>query len=190
MHPVMKRLMQDHARQTQLLDLFDSLLDRFREGAEPDYDLMNEMLEYLDSYASLVHHPTEDLIFRRILDQALDPPESVALLLRQHPGLIQICKRFRQSLNDILHEEVLLRETVEADGRELLANLRAHMLLEDREAYPLAQRILAEADWAAIAAQMPKAEDPLFGTPDPLRFRTLYRYLSAPTDAPLTEIPE
>jgi hemerythrin-like domain-containing protein len=181
MHPVMTRLMQDHARQKQLLDLFDSLLDRFHEGAEPAYDLMNEMLEYLDSYADIVHHPMEDLVFQRVLARSAGHSELFELLLRQHPGLSQISKRFRQSLDGILHEEVLLREDVEADGRELVASLRAHMLLEDSDAYPLALRVLGDSDWDAIAAQAPTLEDPLFGTPDPVRFRALYRHLSEPT---------
>ncbi|WP_295408444.1 hemerythrin domain-containing protein [uncultured Thiocystis sp.] len=186
MHSLMQRLLQDHARQTQLLDLLDHLLDRFHEGAEPDYDLMNEMLEYLDSYADIVHHPTEDLVFQRVLDKGVAPPEPFELLLRQHPSLSQVCKRFRQSLNGILNEEVLLREDVEADGRELVASLRTHMLMEDNDAYPLALQALDDGDWAALAAQSPTAEDPLFGTPDPVRFRALYRYLSAQAESETT----
>ncbi len=179
MHPVvMTRLMQDHMRHAKLLDLFDSLLDRFHDGAEPDYDLMNEMLEYLDSYVDIVHHPTEDLVFHRVLEKGVEQPEMFELLMRQHAGLSQVSKRFRQSLNGILHEEVLLREDVEADGRELVAGMRTHMLQEDGDAYPIALQSLDNGDWESIATQAPTAEDPLFGTPDPVRFRALYRYLS------------
>lgn len=178
MHSLMQRLMQDHSRQKKLLDLFDGLLDRFHEGAEPDYDLMNEMLEYLDSYADIVHHPTEDLVFQRVLDKGVAQTELFDLLMRQHPGLSQVSKRFRQSLNGILNEEVLLREDVEADGRELVASMRTHMAMEDSDAYPLALQTLDDEDWESLAAQAPTAEDPLFGTPDPVRFRSLYRYLS------------
>ncbi|GAB0147543.1 hemerythrin domain-containing protein [Marichromatium gracile] len=178
MHPVMTRLGQDHARLVKLLDLFETLLDRFHAGEEPDYDLMSEMLEYMDGYADTVHHPTEDIIFRRVLDKGAGQHEVFDVLMRQHASLSQINKRFRQSLDGILNEEVLLREDVEANGRELVATMRAHLSLEDREAFPIALKVLDEADWDAVAAEAPSAEDPLFGAPDPERFQALYRLLS------------
>lgn len=179
MYPaIMTRLAQDHARLTKLLNLFDDLLNRFHDGAEPDYDLMHEMLEYMDTYADRVHHPTEDLIFQRLLDQGAGQRDVFDVLMHQHAELIQISKRFRQSLDGIIHEEVLRRDDVEADGRELVSTMRAHLAMEDAEAFPIALQCLAEADWAAVEAAAPAVEDPVFAAPDPVRFRALYRYLS------------
>lgn len=177
MHQVMTRIAQDHARLTQVLNMLDGLLDRFHEGVEPDYELMNELLEYMDSYADIVHHPTEDLIFQRVLETAPERSEVFEVLMRQHAGLSQVTKRFRASIEGILNEEVLLREDVEANGRELVATNRAHMLLEDTEAFPIALRTLTDADWDAIAEAAPAAEDPVFGSPDPQRFKALYKEL-------------
>lgn len=73
----------------------------------------------------------------------------------------------------------MLREDVEAHGRELIGTLRAHKRLEDDEAFPIALERLSEEDWAQIEAQAPNLEDPLFGTLDPLRYRALYARLSA-----------
>lgn len=179
MYPaLMTRLGQDHVRLNRLLNLFDELLNRFHDGAEPDYDLMHEMLEYMDSYADQVHHPTEDLIFQRLLDQDAEQREVFEVLMRQHVGLTHISKRFRQSLDGIMHEEVLLREDVEADGRELVSTMRAHLIMEETDAFPIALELLSEADWAAIEAIAPAAEDPVFANPDPVRFRALYRHLT------------
>ncbi len=175
---IMTRLAQDHARLTKLLNLFDELLNRFHDGAEPDYDLMHEMLEYMDSYADMVHHPTEDLIFRRLLDQGAGQRDVFEVLMRQHAALTQISKRFRQSLDGIMHEEVLLREDVEADGRELVSTMRAHLAMEDAEAFPIALKYLTAEDWQAVEEAAPVVEDPVFAAPDPVRFRALYRYLS------------
>lgn len=177
MHPVMTRLAQDHARLTQILNLLEGLLDRFHEGTEPDFELMDEMLEYIDNYADIVHHPTEDLIFRRALDRGAGHHEVFEVLMRQHGGLSQVIKRFRKSIEGILNEEVLLREDVEANGRELVATNRAHMVLEDSEAFPIAMQHLRDEDWDEIEAAAPVAEDPLFGSPDPERFKALYRHL-------------
>lgn len=179
MNPTMTRLALDHTRLVQLLDLFEQLLDRFHTGQEPDYDLMSEMLEYMESYQDSVHHPTEDLIFRRVLDKGVQRHDVFDVLRHQHDRLPQLNKRFRQSLDGIVHEAVLPREEVEAQGRELLGTLREHMALEDREAFPIALERLDEADWDAVEALSPNADDPVFGVPDPLRFRALFQRLVA-----------
>jgi hemerythrin-like domain-containing protein len=93
--------------------------------------------------------------------------------------LPQLNRRFRQSLEGIVHEAVLPREEVEAQGRELVTTLREHMSLEDGEAFPIARERLDESDWEEVEALAPSAEDPLFGTPDPQRFRALFQRLSA-----------
>ena len=177
MHPLMHSLGQDHARLSRILDLLGALLDRFHAGHEPDYDLFCEMLEYMDSYADSIHHPTEDLIFRRALDKGAEQREVFEILMRQHHLVIQLNKRFRHSLEGIVHEEVLRRDEVETQGRELLLTLREHLELEDREAFPIAIAHLDAADWEAVEALAPRADDPVFGTPDPQRFRALFKHL-------------
>lgn len=178
MNPVMTRLGQDHARLARVLNLLDDLLDRFHEGSEPDYDLVCEMLEYMASYADRIHHPTEDLIFQRALDKGVASRDVFDVLMHQHHLVAQLNKRFHESLDAIIHEEVLLRDEVEAQGRDLVDTLRRHMTMEDEDAFPIAMEHLDEADWAAVQAAAPKADDPLFGSPDPRRFRALYAELA------------
>jgi hemerythrin-like domain-containing protein len=178
MNPVMTRLHQDHDRLTQLLDLLEALLDRFHEGREPDYELIGEMLEYMAVYADRVHHPTEDLIFRRALDRGAEQRDVFQILMQQHEALGQCNRRFRQSLDGIVHEEVLRRDEVEIQGRELVGTLREHLALEDQEAFPIALERLDPSDWEAVEILAPRADDPVFGTPDTQRFRALFRHLA------------
>ena len=188
MNPVMNRLGQDHARLAGLLDLLDALLNRFHAGDEPDYELICEMLEYLDTYSDTIHHPTEDLIFRRALDNGAEKRDVFDVLMRQHGVLNQINKRFRHSLEGIVNEEVLRRDEVETQGRELVNTLREHLTLEEEEAFPIALARLGQADWDAVEALAPRADDPVFGTPDPQRFRALFQYLTEQAQgSPLTE---
>ena len=50
-----------------------------------------------------------------------------------------------------------------------------------REAFPIPQARLNEADWEAVEALAPSADDPCFGVADPQRFRSLFQRLSAET---------
>jgi hemerythrin-like domain-containing protein len=177
MNRLLERLDLEHRRLARLLDLLDKLLDGFHEGMEPDYELICEMLEYMESYADQVHHPTEDLIFRRVLERAGADQPVLDILMQQHRTLVELNRRFRQSLEGVVHEEVLRREEVESQGRELVDTLRRHMVLEDSEAFPLVIRHLSPDEWEELAEAAPDANDPIFGTPDPARFRSLYQHL-------------
>jgi hemerythrin-like domain-containing protein len=177
MNRLLERLDLEHRRLARLLDLLDKLLDGFHDGAEPDYELICEMLEYMESYADQVHHPTEDLIFRRVLERAGTDQPVLGILMQQHRTLVELNRRFRQSLEGVVHEEVLRRDEVESQGRELVDTLRRHMVLEDSEAFPLVHQLLLPEDWEELALAAPDANDPIFGTPDPARFRALYQHL-------------
>jgi hemerythrin-like domain-containing protein len=179
MPPLLDRLNRDHRNLAKILVLLDRLLDRFHEGGEPDYELMCELLDYMESYADQIHHPTEDLIFERLIESAGESPMVLGILMNQHQQIPQINRRFRNSLDGIVHGDVLLRKEVEAQGRELVRTMWTHMNIEDTEALPLAQDRLSESDWAELERISPKAEDPVFSAPDPARFRALFNQLAA-----------
>ncbi|AGA90608.1 hypothetical protein Thimo_1840 [Thioflavicoccus mobilis 8321] len=182
MNPLIQRLNLEHKRLARLLDLLQRLVDRFGEGNEPDFELLCEMLEYMEFYADQVHHKTEDLIFERLLALDVEKRDVLDTLMHQHRQISQINRRFRRSLEGIVNEEVLRREEVEIQGRELIAALRQHMDLEEREAFPVALDCLADADWAAIEDAAPDASDPVFVVPDTARFLNLYRELGHQAD--------
>jgi len=179
MHPLLERLNRDHRNLAQVLTLLDRLLDRFHEGAEPDYELMCELLDYMESYADQFHHPTEDLIFRRVIQSSGESPRVFGILMNQHHQIPQMNRRFRSSLDGIVHGDVLLREEVETQGRELVRALWNHMTIEDTDAFPLIQERLSAAEWAEVDRVSPRANDPVFGTPDPARYRSLLAELAA-----------
>lgn len=179
MTELLERLNQDHRHLSRLLNLFDGLLDRFHEGNEPDFDLMSEMLEYMESYADQVHHPSEELIFDRLRAHPSETHPILDILTKQHVLLGQMNKRFRQSLEGIMHEEVLRRDEVEVQGREYVKVLRDHLRMEEAEAFPLALERLAASDWDDLLEEAPSSDDPVFGDADPARFRTLFQHLMA-----------
>jgi hemerythrin-like domain-containing protein len=177
MNQLVDRLQEDHRHLTRLLDLLDKLLDMFHDGVEPDYELMCEMLEYMETYADQVHHPTEELIFDRMRRYGNQQRTVLDILTRQHEVLSEINKQFRQSLEGIVHEEVMRRDLVEAHGRELVETLRKHLDMEEAEAFPLARELLTEKDWQELGREASETIDPLFGARDKGRFRTLYQHL-------------
>lgn len=177
MNPLLQRLGRDHAGLTQLLDLLSAMLDRFHDGDEPDYDVIAESLEYMESYADEIHHPSEELIFKRLIEIGEGGNEVLSVLSKQHDVLHQVTRDFRTAIEGILNEEVIRRDEVEVQGRDLVATLRQHMVLEDTVAFPLALEKLSEDDWRVLIETAPEDNDPIFGKPDPARFNSLFQLL-------------
>lgn len=177
MTELLDRLHKDHKALARVLDLFADLLDQFHEGGEPDYELMAEMLEYMETYSDQVHHPSEEDIFDRLRARTHESFPVLDRLTEQHQELGEMNRRFRRSLDGIVHEEVLRRDEVEAQGRDLVKTLREHLDLEETEAFPLAQERLSESDWDELLPAVQGDEDPLFSEKDRTRFQILYRHL-------------
>jgi hemerythrin-like domain-containing protein len=178
MHALLRQLKRDHANLLRLLAVLERQLDDFHAGREHDLDLMCELIEYVSSYEDQVHHPTEDLVFERLKAVTEEKRVAVETLEEQHRTLASMTKQFRDSLEAIMHEGVVLRHEVEAQGRAMVKLLRRHMDLEEGEVFPLAEERLEEGDWTRAEAQAPKYNDPVFGNPDPARFRTLFQHLA------------
>lgn len=183
MNDLLNRLAEDHRRLTRLMTMLEGLLDQFHGGGEPNYGLIAELMEYIVDFADQVHHPSEDLIFARVVERTDAGGEVLRQLLRQHEGMAQVNRRFRDAVEGVMNEVVVAREDLEQQGRAVIALQREHMRLEDEQGFPLALATLAAEDWAELDARAPRVEDPIFGHADRERFRTLYLYLKAESGA-------
>ncbi|MBT8078219.1 MAG: hypothetical protein KJO31_06560 [Gammaproteobacteria bacterium] len=70
---------------TKLLDLMDHLFKQIQDGHAPDFRLLHDIGGYLSGYPDQVHHPKEDLIYRRL--RKSDPQSKkgqCAILPQQH----------------------------------------------------------------------------------------------------------
>lgn len=179
MNLLLEKLQQDHKNLSHLIDLLSAQLDALYAGHESDFDLKIEMLDYIEHYAELYHHPTEE----KILDEAFSKPEMQEHLglrervSREHEALIGLGRRFRETLEGIMQGEVLRRDEVEARGREFVALQRQHIVFEDHELFPLLEEALNEEEWLGLDEKIPHMDDPVFQRQDYNRFRSLIDYL-------------
>jgi hemerythrin-like domain-containing protein len=89
----------------------------------------------------------------------------------------------RLLLGDILEDVVIPRATVEAAAATYLLYFRHHLATEEAEVLPRAARLLKPEDWAAVAAAVPAAPDPLFGDDVGERYRELRKRLKPAASA-------
>lgn len=182
MHDLLKKLHRDHVNLGRVLNLLVSQLNEFYEGRESDFDLKIELLEYIESYAELLHQPTEDLIFDLARERVGKKRPLLEKTAQQHASLIGLTRKFRQSLEGIMQGAIQARDEIEIEGREFIALQRQHILTEESELFPVLDACIDDDEWDQIEQKMPKLDDPVFGKPDSNRFRTLVQYLSEASD--------
>ncbi len=178
MTQILDRLHQEHKQISKLLDLLDDILAMFHRGQEPDYEILSELLQYMEEYSDQIHHPVEEVI-REHLRLAGQNQPYLDVLTRQHEALNEMTRNFRQAVEGVVNGEVQRRDQVEAYGREMVTTLRHHLNLEETEAFPLARQVLKEADWAAIKEEVARTIDPRLSETDLQRIRTLVQHLTS-----------
>ncbi|MCG8429267.1 MAG: hemerythrin domain-containing protein [Chromatiales bacterium] len=179
MHKLLEKLCKDHGNLEKILTLLSTQQDHFFAGRESNFDLKIELLEYLETYADMGHHPLENLIFDTVRTELNEEQtELIDRLQAQHDSLVQLTRTFRQSLENVLQGGVMPREELEVQGREYVALQRQHIALEEAEAFPLIEEKMTDEKWREVAINMPRYDDPVFESPDKVRFTTLFEYLS------------
>jgi hemerythrin-like domain-containing protein len=179
MTTLLETLLEDHGNTARLLDALERQIGVFAAGGTPDYDVVAGVAEYFIDYPILCHHPQEDAIATRLLATHPDEAAAVADLAGEHKVAHDRARRFRRTVGDLLGETDIPREAVVESALRFVAFERRHMRMEEEHFFPLAERLLDPADWAAIEAGLVVGADPLFGTEVAVTFRTVRERLLA-----------
>lgn len=120
------------------------------------------MVNYLENFADVVHHPKEDKYLFGVLRRHGAQPESlIAELEREHADGERSIRELKKTY-----------ETLEAEGdRALPAFSKAverfaqayfdHMRKEEEQVFPLAERLFTPVEWAAIDRAFEENRDPI-----------------------------
>lgn len=150
-----------------LLTVLEEEIETLESGADFDSNLTIAILDYIKYYPDIFHRPLEELIFDRlclhgavipVIDELRD--DHVKLGVRTSEYRV-IFTRWQQEggLSD--------RARAGEFGRAYIDAQRRHIAREERDLFPRAIQVLAEADWAAVSdyadACSPIA-DPVFGS--------------------------
>ena len=135
-------------------------------------------MDYLYHYPDLIHHPREDQIFAKLVEKNRQYADVVEQLMREHQEMPVISKRVSHLLASIAGGAMTPRGLVVEECRIYIRLSRAHMRKEEAEILPLAEQLLDDADWAAIAGTATIADDPLFGRIVMENYRALYEAIN------------
>ena len=168
----------EHARFARLLDFLDTQMMVFHEGGHPNYELMRDVIHYLQHYADRYHHPREDVAFELMLQREPALAPQIKRLMHEHRVINTVSAKLYKYLEDILEDAFIARETVEAVAATYLVYYRSHIASEESDILPQAAQLMTEADWALVAAAIPSTPDPLFGKEVGARYRELHKQVA------------
>ena len=170
-------LRADHANMSRLFDLLDREMAVFHEGDQPNFDLLLSLIAYMSAYPDACHHPKEDLVVERLRRRDAEAARSIDPLIAQHTKGARLTREFAELLDNVVHDVEVPRETFERMAREFSTFNRSHIAHEEADFFPLAEKLLTEADWAEIDAAIAGA-DPLFGPEIEEHYRALRESLT------------
>ncbi len=172
------KLRKEHVNFKKLLDLLDAQLDIMHRGETPDYQLMTDILYYMTQYSDLFHHPKEEAIFSLLVERDSNVAQNVAELTRQHHMLAESGAHFHEKLENVINDEIMQLEKIEAPGHLYITMLRDHMDEEEKSLFVLAEQRLNDDDWKKIKIRKRSKPDPIFGTGVEKRYRLVCRQLA------------
>jgi hemerythrin-like domain-containing protein len=152
---MIQSLRRDHGEIEQVLRVLEQECDKFRRAERPDYDLLREVIDYLQSFLDKYYHPKEDLMLNllartgsvtcaRILDDIAGERATAASNLQQLTG----------ALGDILNEQRVLRQVFDDAACRFIQHERRQIEIEEGQLFPEALAVLTPADWADIHARL------------------------------------
>jgi hemerythrin-like domain-containing protein len=176
-------LSDEHRYLGLLLDTLEDQLQLTDLTAPGDFFLIQDIVHYMDEYTDEVHHPTEDVMFEKLLQRSPDKEKEVAHLRRDHKALHKDTVRIQKLLDQAVKRRTpKAAEALRIAAGKYIGRLRMHIQIEETELFPSAIRCLANKDWHEIETRLAARQDPLFGPNVERDYRVLYEYFAGRAD--------
>ncbi len=176
-------LSDEHRYLSLLLETLEEQLTATSLTAAGDFFLIQDIVHYMHEYTDAIHHPTEDLMFDKLLQRNPDRAKDVAHLRKDHNAMHKETARIQKLLHTAAKRKTpKAAEAVRTAADKYIAKLRQHILFEETELFPTAIQCLANRDWHAIEMSLEAKQDPLFGPTVQRDYRVLYEYFANRAD--------
>ena len=159
---IIDRLSQEHRNTEMLLAVLERELEIFDRGDRPDYEVIRAIISYFELYPEVYHHPQEDLVFAKLKIRDPAAAAKVGNLALEHQNGAERLRRVAQAVDGVLADREILRQNVDNIVRDFIEHERRHIMMEDRDFFPAALKVLEPQDWTEIASALTNHEDPLF----------------------------
>ncbi len=163
MNEILNKLHIDHVNASKLLYLLEAQLMKLEAGDTPNFLLMQDIMRYMVDYSDNVHHPLEEIIFKRLEQIDQNSRQAIRQLYNEHTELVEMGDALTDRLANIVGDTTVRVDTITNLVWKYLQLLRSHMHTEEEEIFPWIERLFSVSDWSEITTSLATIEDPLFG---------------------------
>jgi len=174
---IIEHLAREHRNLEKLLDVLEHELEVFDRGQRPDYEVIRAIVCYFEIHPQVYHHPQEDLVFAKLRLRDPAAAERIGDLAGEHRKGAERLRRVAMTVDAVLVDREMLRQTVDAIIRDFIEHERRHISMEDRHFFPAALNALEPEDWTEIASSLTRRKDPLFSDVAEAGFETLREHI-------------
>jgi hemerythrin-like domain-containing protein len=164
---------RDHVNMSRLLKLLAREVDAFFAGNEPDWAIVESILEYNLSYPDVFHHPKEELVLEKVRLRDPDAARIIGELETEHESLAAEGRRFYAAVRSVMDDSDLPRGWFTGLANDYIGHMRRHMQMEEVIFFPIAKQALKAKDWADVEARLAHSLDPLWDSGVESRFDRL-----------------
>lgn len=148
---ILQTLYADHVDMGQLLTLIENEVEQINaENPDANLETLTLVLEYCLEYPGKFHHPTEDLIYERLLNRVPHLTREITALTADHKTLSQLIWSFGDAVAQAIAGGEI--KPVHMRGLEFVRYYRRHMHIEEGEIFAAAKTHLTPDDWSQIEA--------------------------------------
>jgi len=179
MHKIQRQLHTDHYHLQRLLNCLSHEIDcyDFDSKRSPDLDIILSALDYVRTYPDKLHHPSEDIIFKKLLKKKVKESKLIKQLQNEHEEIIQETKKINELFNCVAEDCIVSADELLTGARKYIALQKQHLDKENEFVYPLMDTGFSEKDWREIEKEVKVQSDPLFNSRSKKEYDQLYRYI-------------
>ena len=179
MHPIQHQLHSDHHHIQLLLNCLSQEIDCFDFDSQrsADMEIILSALDYFHVYPDKWHHPTEDIIFQRLLDKKLSEKVILEKLMREHEKIIHETININQLFQTAADDCIVSAIELVSSARKFISLQRTHLNIENEFIYPILSDVFDAEDWKSIEAEIKIHDDPLFNNKSKKEYKHLYKYI-------------
>lgn len=161
----------------RILKLISSEIDALVAEEPRDLEVLDDAMRYMINYADKMHHPKEDIIFRRLQEVAPETTELVEQIFNEHQDITDRGSAFHELVQAVEYGDFVLRKEIVARGKEYVQTLFSHMRREEEELLRTAQKLVQSREHLDLGVEPSELDDPLFGEEVQKEYQSLYEHI-------------
>jgi hemerythrin-like domain-containing protein len=175
MSNIIQILLEEHRNIDKLLLVLEHELEVFDRSEEPDYEILQAVIQYFQDYPENCHHPKEDMVFEKLKVRDPAAANRIGDVEAEHQVETKRLRRLVEAVEEILAGREFLRQTFHDVVHDFIEHQRQHMDKEEQLLFPAAVQGLRPDDWAEIDTRLNDRKDPLFNGVIETKFQALQR---------------